>query len=365
MGLAARPGAKHWLILLLSAVVLPVVVLLAVLAFAWPAARVAPRDLPLGIVGSSPASERTVLALQQADPGAFQITLYGTDAAARTAIEHREVYGALELSPGTAAVPGTAAAPGTAATPGTVTALTASAAGPTVAQLIVQVGDTVAQQSTAHGTPMKAATVDVVPSSAQDPRGLVLSSALLPLTICGVIIGAAIAIVIGMRPAWRQLLSLSVVSIVGAFAAYLIAQGVLGALPGMHLATLGVFALMLFATSSTVAGLIALFGPPGLGLGAALLVFVGNPFSGVTSAPELLPKPVGEIGRLLPPGAGAELLRSTAYFSGHGPTLCLTVLTGWALFGLGAVVAGHHSFIGFAARQVRRAAAHRAALDAG
>ena len=41
------------------------------------------------------------------------------------------------------------------------------------------------------------------------------------------------------------------------------------------------------------------------------MVLVGNPFSGVGSAPELLPQPVGGIGQLMPPGAGGNLLRST------------------------------------------------------
>lgn len=344
MGLAASSGRKP-LLILVSAVALPVVVALAVLAFAWPAARIAPRDLPLGVVGSGPASTSTVLALEQAEPGAFTITLYGTDTAARDAIRNREVYGALEPGAGQLAV------------------LTASAASPTVAQLIVQVGDTIAQKSTANGTPLKVATDDVVPSSATDPRGVVISSALLPMTLCGAIVASVVALLVGIRPAWRQVIALAIACSLTALAAYVVAQGYLGALPGQHWETLGALALAMFAMSATIAGFIALIGPAGLGLGAVLLVFLGNPFSGVTSAPELLPKAVSDIGQLLPPGAAASLLRDTAYFDGHGPAAHLAVLIGWSLFGIVAIFVGHHTFVGHAARKSRPAHGRSVKLD--
>jgi hypothetical protein len=48
------------------------------------------------------------------------------------------------------------------------------------------------------------------------------------------------------------------------------------------------------------------------------MVLVGNPLSGISSAPERLPEPAGALGPLLPPGAGGSLLRSTAFFDGAG-----------------------------------------------
>ena len=78
----------------------------------------------------------------------------------------------------------------------------------------------------------------------------------------------------------------------------------------------GVVALAVFATGAAVAGLKALIGHAGLGVAALLFVFVGNPWSGIGSAPELLPKAAGFIGQLLPSGAGSQLLRSSAFFDG-------------------------------------------------
>ena len=70
------------------------------------------------------------------------------------------------------------------------------------------------------------------------------------------------------------------------------------------------------------------------------MIFVGNPFSAVSSAPELLPQPAGAIGQLMPPGAGANLLRSTGFFDGAGAGTHLMVLAAWSLAGLALLAAG-------------------------
>ncbi len=341
-----NPLAAHppWRQLLIVSVLLPVAIVAAVLAFAWPAARIAPRDLPVGIVGAGPAGQAAVESLDHAQPGAFDFHLYSDEADASTAIRERDVYGAFIF------------------TPAGITVLEASAASATVAQLLTTAGQQLAvhaaQQATADartGAPAQAKIVDLVPASAQDPRGLVLSSALLPLTICGIIAAAVIALLLAFRPAWRQLTALVVLSALVGLGAYLIAQPFLGALPGEHVASWGALTLTLLAVASTTAGLIALVGTAGLAIGAALMVFAGNPFSGATSAPELLPGAVDHLGQWLPPGAGANLLRSTAYFHGDGAAGHLAVLTAWSVAGLSAIFIGHHTSIRFAAHPARSA----------
>jgi len=72
-----------------------------------------------------------------------------------------------------------------------------------------------------------------------------------------------------------------------------------------------------------------------------VLVFViGNPLSGLASAPELLPQPWGAIGQFLPPGAGATLLRSVAFFDGAGGAVALWTLAAWTVAGLALVAVG-------------------------
>jgi hypothetical protein len=57
----------------------------------------------------------------------------------------------------------------------------------------------------------------------------------------------------------------------------------------------------------------------GIGVVAMTMVVIGNAFSAISSAPELLPRAVGAIGQLLPPGAGGNLVRGTGFFDGAGP----------------------------------------------
>ena len=90
------------------------------------------------------------------------------------------------------------------------------------------------------------------------------------------------------------------------------------ALPGDYLALSAVAALIVLAVALPVAGLIRLLGPPGAGIAALLFIAIGNPGSGNASAPELLPGFWRVAGQLLPPGAGGQALRTTAYFDAVG-----------------------------------------------
>jgi len=69
------------------------------------------------------------------------------------------------------------------------------------------------------------------------------------------------------------------------------------------------------------------------------MILIGNPFAAVASGPEMLPRPVGDLGQLLPPGAGGNLLRSTGYFDGAAGAGHAAVLATWAAAGIAAMVA--------------------------
>src|SRR5438876_15240 len=119
-----------------------VVVLQALLVafFAWPALKLAPRDLPL-VVGGPPAAAQQVQGrLDQLRPGGFKVTAVADP---DQALRNRDAYAAFIPSPD-----------------GTLTVHVASAASPTVATLLTQ-------QLSASG----AKVVDVVPVDSDDPRG--------------------------------------------------------------------------------------------------------------------------------------------------------------------------------------------------
>ncbi|MBW8820388.1 MAG: ABC transporter permease [Streptomyces sp.] len=296
-------------------VLVPLLAALALWAFAWPAARTAPRDLPLGVAGPAAATAQMENQLRQHE-GAFEIHHYADEAAARTAIEDRTVYGA---------VVATAQGP---------ELLTASAASPVVAQLLQQA---VGRPAAASGTEVR--TVDVVPTPASDPRGATLSSSVLPLALAGIIAGAMVTLH-GLR-GFRAVTALVVsAALVGALGAALV-HSWLGVLTGNWWAEAGTFALSSLAVSAAVAGIAALVGYAGIGAVALVVMFLGNPFSGAASAPQLLPDPVGRIGQWLPPGASATLLRSVSFFDGATATGPVLTLTWWAALGLGAVILGN------------------------
>jgi hypothetical protein len=295
-------------------VLVPVLAALALWAFAWPASRIAPRDLPLGVAGPPAAAAQVEKQLERHE-GAFEIHRYADEAAARDAIKDRSVYGAVVV---------TRQGP---------ELLTASAAGPVVAQFLQQA---VGQQAAAGRAQVK--TVDVVPTPASDPRGAALSAAVLPLALAGIAAGAVVTL-LGLRGVRAALALLGASALVGVVAAG-IAHSWLGALGGDWWAEAGVLALSTLAVGGAVAGLAALVGPAGTGIGAAVVMLIGNPFSGATSAPQMLPEPAGAIGQWLPPGAGTTLLRSVSSFDGAAATGPALTLAWWAVLGLGAVLLG-------------------------
>ena len=289
---------------------LTVIAAVALAAFLWPSGRLEPRDLPVGVVGTTPAA--------LADTDRFDVTTYASPAAAREGVRDREVYGALaggEL-------------------------YVATGASPAVAQLL---------QSAA---PPQAQVTDLAPGTGSDPRVATLGALALPLTLLGIVAGI-IATLTATSLREKAALLLGGATVAGLIGA-LYAQTWLDALPGPWLGIAGVVALAVAAIGATVTGLAALIGKPGIGLAAATMMLVANPWSGISSAPELLPDPAGLIGSLLPTGAAGSLLRSVAYFDGAGGAEPLLVLALWLAIGI--------SLLGLA--QVRPAARRSASTAA-
>jgi hypothetical protein len=142
-------------------VLVPVLVGLALAAFAWPAARLGPRDLPIGVVapaGAGGAIERRLAG------DALEVHRFADQASARAAIADRDVYGAIVAGP-----------------QGT-TVLTASAASPLVAQLLQQAaagGGPAAATSPGGAASVPVRVVDVVPADPDDPPGAALAASVL------------------------------------------------------------------------------------------------------------------------------------------------------------------------------------------
>ncbi|GAA2505661.1 ABC transporter permease [Winogradskya humida] len=295
---------------LLIAVAAVALQVLLVPLFVGPASHLEPRDLPIAVAGPQPAAGQLAAKLTAARPGAFDVRVV-TDADA--AIRDRDVYGAVVLG---------AAGP---------SLHIASAASPTVATLLTQ-----ATAELGQGGPVP--VVDVVPTDPDDPRGAAFGAAFLPMAITAMLAGVLTFFLVKRVAA--RVLAIGAFAVLAGFAGAAVQRFWLGTLPGDYLAIAAGIGLFVLALSAAVAGLGALIGREGLGVGAVTFFLVGNALSGVSAAPELLPQPWGAVGQFLPIGAGATVLRSDAYFGGRGAGMQVAVLSAYAIVGLILVLSG-------------------------
>ncbi|WP_238018008.1 hypothetical protein KZZ52_57495 [Dactylosporangium sp. AC04546] len=281
---------------------------LIMIAFAWPATRSTVHDIPVAVAGPPQATGQVRQQLEAKRPGAFDLVAVDSTQEAERLIREREVYGAIDLTSGRPQL------------------IIASAASPAVAQALQQVAAGLDQSATA-------VTVrDLVPLPADDLRGAGLAAGALPLVLGGIVAAGLLTnLVVGVA---RRVAGALAFAITGGLALVGILQYWLGSLGGDYWANSGVVALSIGATALTLLGLESLLGTAGLGIGAGVMMLLGNPLSGLASAPEMLPSGWGALGQYLPPGAAGTLLRSSAFFDGNAATRPVLVLTAWAVLGL-------------------------------
>ncbi|MEV4490076.1 hypothetical protein AB0K04_08165 [Micromonospora coxensis] len=314
---ATRTAPSPWSRVVGAVVLLTVIISVLLTAFAWPSVRSSVHDVPIAVAGPQAAVQQLRATIDQRQPGAFDITEVADTAAAEQLIRDREVYGAIDVSSGAPQV------------------IVASAGSTAVAQTLQSVAAGLHRQP--GGSP--SAARDLVPLPADDPRGAGLAAAALPLVLAGLL--AALLLTRLVAGTARRITAACAFALTGGLAVAAILQFWLGSLDGAYWANSGAIALSIAATSLAVLGLESLLGYAGLGLGAVTMMLVGNPLSGTSTAPQMLPGWSGALGQLLPPGAGGQLLRSTAFFDGHGAAGPAVVLATWLVLGVGLCLAGH------------------------
>jgi len=294
---------------LIGAVVGATVLLLVILcAFALPQVKGGPNGVPLGVAGP----QQVVGALQGRLPAdAWDVRTYGDARALQNAIKEREVLGGLAVG-----------ADG-------LTVYTATAGGQQAAAAISSLGQAMAAQQQVRVT-----VEDVVPFPADDPRGVGFTASLFPLIIGG-ILPAVLLLRLFPGPAalGLRLAGVLLFALVAGFSVVAVLQYGFGSLAGNYWLTSLGLALGMAALSVPLLALGSLLGLPGLGLGAAVMVLLGNPLSGM-AGPYWLPSGWAAFGQLLPPGATGSLVRAVAFFDGTGAAAPAVVLGGWVLAGL-------------------------------
>jgi hypothetical protein len=319
-----RRAAAPTLMALALAVGVIAIQFIMVTAYAWSATSTAPRNVPVAVTGPARAVALVTGELDTAKPGAFRLLPASTTAQARQDITSRETYGAILVSG-----------------PGRIDVLVASGGSPAVASVLT------AMAAKMDGVITRPANVtDIVPTVAADPTGAAFSFTLLPLMLSSLIAG--VVLTLRVPGPSRRAAALAAFGIGGGLVSAGVAHTWLGIIPGTFTAIACAMGLAALAAAGGVSGLAHLgarFGKRhvGLGVGGVIIMLLGNPFSGMSSAPEMLPGIWGFIGQCLPTGAAATLLRSVAYFDGARSAGPWTVLGIWAGAGLLLTLTAHRS----------------------
>jgi hypothetical protein len=269
-----------------------------------------PHDVALGVVGSSP------LPVAVGKQFSLKARQYPTEAAARSAIDHRKIDGAFVAAPGVGTL---------------IVVPAASSAG--AAALTAAFG------AAAAALKQKLAVVPVHPLPTGDSVGNVSF-----LVVMSLILGGYLASTIGMvfgGSATRRgrLGSLLLASVLGALLTDVFAGPLLDAVPTSKFLELwGVFVLVMLAVAYATAALQTVLGPAGTLVVVVLFIVFGAPASGGSVPSAYLPTFWRTFGPYLPAGAGTTLVRNTIYFDGNATGKSILILVGYLVAGAVVVI---------------------------
>lgn len=287
---------------------IPVLIGLLLWAFLAPTFASGPSGVPIAVSGPAPVVEQLQAQASQQEEHPDFITVESQDEAVNM-VKDREAVGAIAV------------------TPDGTTVYTASGNGAAYTQLL----GGVAQKLQSTGAQVE--TVELAPATQDDPQAQGLALLGLPLAFGGVI-SAVLATVLLRGHKWWKVAAIAGVALIGSAVAVWMLHGVYGSIDGNVFVEWIAVALGIAATSAMTAGLGAVLGMAGIGIGAVLTIFVANPLSGLATGPWLLPAGWSTLGQLMPIGATGFLVRSISFFDGAGATRAWIVLLTWIVIGL-------------------------------
>ena len=339
---------SSWRKVIAIATLASVIVSIVILAFTWPTKAMEAKNLPVSIAGPEAAVSQFEQGLKDRGIETFEFKQASSREDAERQIKERETYGAIVFTEGAAPEVMTAPAAnqmltGVAQQMNAQVQQKATAAKTQALQQAAQAGGEqgaiAAQQLEQLKTEQEklqqaqVKTTAVVPLGDGDPNGMGLAVAAFPLVMGG-IIGGVLSISL-IKGTVRRFATAGLYGVIGGLFMTLILGTWFGFVPGDFGALWATFGMTVFATASFMIGMSALFADAvGIGLGAVISMFIGNPLSGANMPWQFIPAPWGALGQLMVPGASNTLLRNIAYFPDASNSLQWAVLLGWAGFGL-------------------------------
>ena len=350
--IAETAERSSWIKVISTSLVASLLVALVILAFTWPTKTMETKNLPVSIAGPEVTVSQFEQSLKDNGIETFELKQASSREEAEQQIKQRETYGAIIFTEGAAPEVLTAPAANAAATQmlnGVATQLNAQiqqkaltaktealtqavqAGGEQGAQAAAQLEQMKVQAEQASAMAVK--TTAVVPLSDSDTSGSGIAISAFPLVIGGILGGSFSAL--RVNGTWRRFATATLYAVIGGALTALILNVWFGLIPGDFATLWAAFGATYLATASFIVGVSALSSPlAGLGLGAVVTMFIGNPISGATMPSVFLPGAWGQIGQMMVPGASSTLLRSIAYFPEAATSDQWLVLGSWIAFGL-------------------------------
>ena len=349
---AATAERSSWIKVISTSLLASLLVAVVILAFTWPTKTMEAKNLPVSIAGPEVTVSQFEQSLKDKGIETFELKQASSREEAEQQIKQRETYGAIIFTEGAAPEVLTAPAANTAATQmlnGVATQLNAQiqqkalAAKTEALTQAVQAGGEQGAQAAAQleqmkvqaeqASAMEVKTTVVVPLSEGDSSGSGIAISAFPLVIGGILGGSFSAL--RVNGTWRRFATATLYAVIGGALTALILNVWFGLVPGDFATLWAAFGATYLATASFIVGVSALSSPlAGLGLGAVVTMFIGNPISGATMPSVFLPGAWGQIGQMMVPGASSTLLRSIAYFPEAATSGQWLVLGSWIAFGL-------------------------------
>ncbi|MGP9538604.1 ABC transporter permease [Brachybacterium sp. AOP43-C2-M15] len=302
---------RGWRALLAISAGVPIIIALMLFAFLAPTLNSGPEDLPIAVTGPDAALTQLDDSIEEQYAGAVEFDRLDDAAAVESAIGSREAVGGIVVEPAD----------------GSITIYTAKGNGAPYADLLHAVA------AGLQGAGQRVETVELAPVTAEDPHGAALAALGLPLAFGGMASAAILILLLKRRP-WHILAGSLAISLLSGFVVAAILQYGYDVIDGSYVMAGVAISAGVAATSLFVTGLGSLIGPPAVGIGAILTIFVSNPLSGLATGWWWLPRPWGAIGQYLPIGADGHILRSVAFFDGRGAGGAWAVLIVWITIGI-------------------------------
>ncbi len=355
---AETPERSSWIKVISTSLLASLIVALVILAFTWPTKTMEAKNLPVSITGPEVTVSQFEQSLKDRGIETFDLKQATSREDAENQIKQRETYGAIVFTEGAAPEVLTAPAANAAATQmlnSVATQLNAQiqqqalAAKTQALTQAVEAGGEQGAQAAAQLEQMKAEaekasamtvkTTAVVSLSESDSSGSGIAISAFPLVIGGILGGSFSAL--RVNGTWRRFVTATLYAVIGGALTALILNVWFGLIPGDFATLWAAFSATYLATASFIVGVSSLSSPlAGLGLGAVITLFIGNPISGATMPSVFLPGAWGAIGQMMVPGASSTLLRSIAYFPEAATSGQWLVLGSWIACGLLAGVIG-------------------------